>query len=318
MEHETIIVTSEIAELESKMEQLKISEHLDEIKTLLLFFFGVLDADYYFSEPLKEHITAHTQKLCTFYIDVCIDEIDELYYELSAEQFIVRISEINEKIKIAINFSVRMKDILLEYFEDEIYKTTNINDLINSKQDFSRLIIKNVLSIDHKILIDHIQVRFNTLIDIDRTKHIKTNKQKIIDIATVETEQSLTFKGLFISPYSENIAVLIEQLQNVGLIDANNNWRPWEKGRVNKNEASKFYYYLDQNNVLNDNDKTPALICFNDKFGIEGYKDAEEPKTERCVCVRELTRSEKTATKLKLLNKFEIVFQRWNDEIRLK
>jgi len=131
------------------------------------------------------------------------------------------------------------------------------------------------------------------------------------------SQQSLSFDKLFISPYSEKIDLLIEQLQKIGLI-VNNDWREWENGRVEKNETSKLYYYLKQNKVLSDYTTPTALKCFNDKFGIEVYKDNEEPKTERYVSLRTLTKTEESNTKTKLLNKFEIVLQKWIEGIELK
>jgi hypothetical protein len=135
---------------------------------------------------------------------------------------------------------------------------------------------------------------------------------------TPPPKQPLTFDGLFVSPYSENTELLLEQLRTIGLTKTNDNWREWETRKVEKNETSKFYYYLKQKNVLNDYDDTPALICFNKKFGIEVYKYNETPKTERFVSIRTLTSSIKTATKTNLLGKFENVFNRWIEKIELK
>jgi len=131
-------------------------------------------------------------------------------------------------------------------------------------------------------------------------------------------KQPITFAGLFISPCSEKIDLLLEKLSDIGLTKTNNNWREWQTGKVEKNETSKFYYYLKQKNVLNEYDKTPALICFNEKFGIEVYKDKETPKTERFVQIKTLTSSEKTTTKTNLLDKFDVVFNKWIEKIPLK
>jgi len=130
-------------------------------------------------------------------------------------------------------------------------------------------------------------------------------------------KQTLTFAGLFISPYSEYIDLLLEKLSDIGLIKTKNNWREWQTGKVEKNETSKFYYYLKQKNVLNDYDKTPALICFNEKFGIEVYGN-ESPTTERFVSIRNLTNADKTAIKTNLKEKFDSVFTKWIEKIELK
>ena len=148
-------------------------------------------------------------------------------------------------------------------------------------------------------------------IGLNEVEKIIIDLQKSFEKPPTPKPRTLTITGLFISPYSEKIDVLLEQLKNNGLIDQNNNWREWEKGRVDKNETAKFYYYLKQKKVLKEYDKTPALICFYDKFGIEVYKDLENPKKERCVCIKELTRSEKTDTKTKLSEKFDTVYSKW-------
>jgi len=130
-------------------------------------------------------------------------------------------------------------------------------------------------------------------------------------------KQTLTFAELFINPYSEYIDLLLEKLSDIGLIITKNNWREWQTGKVEKNETSKFYYYLKQKNVLNDYDKTPALICFNEKFGIEVYCN-ESPTTERFVSIRNLTNADKTAIKTNLKEKFDSVFTKWIEKIELK
>lgn len=128
----------------------------------------------------------------------------------------------------------------------------------------------------------------------------------------------LTFAGLFISPYSDKIDLLLEQLRTNGLTKTNNKWSEWETGRIEKNETSKFYFYLKRKKVLNEYDKTPALICFNEKFGIEVYTDKEIQITERFVSIRNLTNADKTATKTELLDKFDTVFTKWIEKIELK
>ncbi len=143
------------------------------------------------------------------------------------------------------------------------------------------------------------------------------NHQK--ENTTTPPKQPITFEGLFISPYSEYIDLLLEKLSDIGLIKTKNNWREWQTGKVEKNETSKFYYYLKRKKVLNvDYVTTPALICFNDKFGIEVYKDKETPKTDRFVQIKTLTSTEKRATKTNLLEKFDIVFNKWIEKIPLK
>ena len=149
---------------------------------------------------------------------------------------------------------------------------------------------------------------------------------KIIETTVIETtinrrqppKQTLTFSGLFNGRYSDYIDLLFEKLKDIGIIDNNNIWRKWETGKVEKNETSKLYYFLKQKKILNDYDDTPALICFNEKFGIEVYKYNETPKTERFVSIKTLTDSKKTAPKTNLLDKFEIVFNKWIEKIELK
>lgn len=156
-----------------------------------------------------------------------------------------------------------------------------------------------------------------TIYEIAIQKHTTLNKTTPPPAAS-KSKQPLTFKELFVKPYSENIESLLIQLKNTGLTETDNSWRKWETGLINKSDASKLYFYLKRKNVLDDYDKTLALICFNEKFGIEVYKDKETPKSDRFLTVRMAIKVEETAIKTKLRDKFETAFNKWIEKIELK
>ncbi len=216
----------------------------------------------------------------------------------------------DNKIKFENDYKVEVEsqpNIKLSYFKDsEIERIKDLKDLIvkcfgNSR--VYRTFNQYILMCNY---LEFLQ-QYKTL--PDNTKTTPPPKTNI---------QPLTFKELFKELYSEHIDSLLEQLNITGLTETNNSWREWETCLVEKNETSKLYFYLKRKNVLNDYDKTKALICFNEKFGIEVYRDKETPKSNRCVSIRTLVNSENTATKTKLKDKFDIAFNKWTDKMELK
>ena len=226
--------------------------------------------------------------------------------------------ELNNTLLYLIEIVTENRRMIFEMAEDGIYNTINANTLIDCKRDYLRSIVKSNMSNDVRILIKHMNVQLELLIDMDRTKQIKINQQKIIDITTIKTKQPLSFSELFISPYSENVDLLLEKLQTIGLTKTDNCWREWEIGKIEKNETSKLYFNLKRNNILSEYNTATALKCFNEKFGVEVYDDKRMHNTERFASLRTLTNAEKSATKPKLLNQFDSVFQKWNKELELK
>jgi len=214
----------------------------------------------------------------------------------------------------------------LEYESMEIYKKNNWEIPYDEMKKTD--ILKNIETQGKTFFIPNYKkmlAKTHLLAFYDIDKIINLLERKLNDIPNIQTnlkpkeiKEPLFFTKLFFSPYSEKIDLLLEQLRTIGLTNEENKWREWEPGEVEKNETSKFYYYLKQKKVLNDYDKTPALICFNKKFGIEVYKDKETPKTERFVQIKTLTSSENTAIKPKLLDKFDTVFSKWFKKIELK
>ena len=154
---------------------------------------------------------------------------------------------------------------LFELAEDGIYETTNAITLINGKRHYSRQIIKSYMSNDVKILIEHINVQLESLIDLDRTKHLKIDRQKVIAITAVGTKHLIAFAELFKPEYSKSLNVLFERLQINGYTDENNHWII----KTDINEPAKLFYYLKDKNVIIAPKITPSIKCFYIEFGCE-------------------------------------------------